>query len=252
MKRVSLIFVFIAILKANIDLSKDIDSEEIPLNVVNISSGKFLNLRLEPFFGSKVIYKIPYDARNLVTYDRDVVYKIDKNRWVEVKVWFSEGFYIGWVKGRYLEISKRYKSICGDGVVVIYPDYLFSDRERDGSIKIYYEDTDVCGGTDIFDIQIKLYYSLLDLFTDNNFKSIYNDVAQYGWFKRGNRFAKSINIDGRRGYMRVSNSGNCKFRNYFFKINGKVLHIKERFENIGKSKRRRDILKYIIKNLRVL
>ncbi len=48
------------------------------------------------------------------------------------------------------------------------------------------------------------------------------------------------------------NSGNCKFRNYFFKINGKVLHIKERFENIGKSKRRRDILKYIIKNLRVL
>lgn len=85
MKRVSLIFVFIAILKANIDLSKDIDSEEIPLNVVNISSGKFLNLRLEPFFGSKVIYKIPYDARNLVTYDRDVVYKIDKNRWLRLK-----------------------------------------------------------------------------------------------------------------------------------------------------------------------
>jgi len=27
--------------------------------------------------------------------------------------------------------------------IVIYPDYLFSDRERDGSIKIYYEDTDV-------------------------------------------------------------------------------------------------------------
>ncbi len=101
-------------------------------------------------------------------------------------MWFSEGFYIGWVKGRYLEISKRYKSICGDGVVVIYPDYLFSDRERDGSIKIYYEDTDVCGGTDIFDIQIKLYYSLLDLFTDNNFKSIYMMLAPI-WlgFKRG-------------------------------------------------------------------
>jgi len=86
----------------------------------------------------------------------------------------------------------------------------------------------VCGGTRNREIQIKLYYSLLDLFTDNNFKSIYSDVAQYGWFKRGNRFAKSINIDGRRGYMRVSNSGNCKFRNYFFKIKWKKCYHNKR------------------------
>ncbi len=103
MKIVSIIFIFITLLKADMDISKTVNSEEIPLNVVNLSSGKLLNLRLEPLFRSKVIYHIPYDARNLVTYDRDVAKKIARDSWVEVKLWFNEGFYIGWVKGRYLD-----------------------------------------------------------------------------------------------------------------------------------------------------
>jgi len=53
-------------LKANIDLSKDINVKRYH-KCVNISSGKFLNLRLEPFLGVKLYLKFPYDARNLVT-----------------------------------------------------------------------------------------------------------------------------------------------------------------------------------------
>jgi len=149
-------------------------------------------------------------------------------------------------------VSKRYKSICGDGLVVIYPDYLFSDIDRDGSINIYSEEVNGCGEADIFDIKIKLYYSLLDLFTDNSFKSVYSDVAQYGWFKRGNRFAKSIDIAGKKGYMRVSYDGECRFKNYFFRVNGKILFIKERFEDRKESRERMELLKYIIQNIRVL
>ncbi len=43
-----------------------------------------------------------------------------------------------------------------------------------------------------------------------------------------------------------------KFKNYFFRVNGKILFIKERFEDRKESRERMELLKYIIQNIRVL
>jgi len=252
MKRILLIFIFTIFLKATINPLKYLDSNMIPLQVVNISSNEVLNLRLEPFYRSKIIHYIPHNAKNLITYDRDIVSKIENNSWVEVKVWFEDGFYLGWVRGKYLRVLIEKRAISAKDLVVIYPKFLFAEIDKKDFIHIYLDEMKECGDGESLNLKLKVYYSLRDVFSDNNFNVNYKDIARFGWFRKNNIFAKSVKIYGLNGYMSRHFQGGCIIRDYFFKIDGKILFIQDKSTDRDISKDKSGILEFIIKNLKVL
>jgi hypothetical protein len=253
MKQILLIFIFITLVKADIDFSNYLDSDEIPLKVINVSSDEVLNLRLEPFYSSKIIYYIPHDAKNIITYDRDILSKMAKNGWVEIKVWFEDGFYLGWVRGKYLQVQRENRAISNRNLVIIYPKFLTAELTKDNFIHIYLDDMQECGDKNSINIKLRVYYSLPDVFSDNDFNVTYGDVARYGWFKKSNSFADKINLYGLSGYMsRRYSSNGCIITDYFFKVDGKVLFIESLSKDKEVSKNKSEILKAIIKNLKVL
>jgi len=252
MKRILLIFIFIFLAKADIDPSLYLDSDEIALEVVNVADDEVLNLRLEPFYSSKIIYYIPHDAKNLITYDKNILSKIKSNKWVEVKVWFEDGFYLGWVRGKFLRVQRVSRAIYTEDLVVIYPKFLYAELTKDNYIHIYTEDMLECGDRDSISLRLKVYYSLFDVFSENDFNISYRDVARYGWFIKDNSFVEKIDFYGLDGYMSKDYNGECIVTNYFFKVDGKVLFIKDFSKDSAISKKKRGILEYIIKNLRVL
>ena len=279
MKKTLLITLLTISLYARIDFSKHIDpqKEDIALSVTNVDKNDVLNLRLEPSLKSKIVYHIPYDAKNLTTYDKDILQKIGKNLWVPIRISFIDGYINGWVKGRYIKIYEKYSAIDTDDLLVIYPSFLTANITKDGWIEIldtidleYYSGCDERSNPKLldefnrFNLKLKVYYSLWDVFVDENFYN-YKDVTKRGWFKpNSNHFVEPVNLFGLRGYKKTIGAEGCGVVTYFFKINGKILVIKEPFDENPpiikdnkklptnlKIKDRKEIIKYIIENIRV-
>jgi hypothetical protein len=268
-------------LNAKINFAKHIDiTGDIALGVKNVASHDYLNLREKPSSKSKSLYKIPYDAKNLTTNDRDILKKIGKNIWVPVRLSFNEGFYNGWVKAKYLKLYEAYSASVADGLVVVYPNFLDASKTKDGWIhitdKIDFEHYSGCDDRDEpelldeltrFNIKIKVYYSLLDAFYDDKFNDlvVYDSVTTRGWFAKNTKgFVKKVNLYGLRGYKNVMGAEGCGVNRYYFKINSKILVIVEPFDinpPIVKDKKslpknikfddKNEIMRYIIRNLRV-
>ncbi len=282
MKKIITLIILTTILSAKIDFKKHIeldDNQNIELAVTRVPKSHLLNLRLEPSYRSKIIYKIPYDAKNLTTHDRDILKKLSKNRWIEVKVNFKEGFYNGWVRTKYVKLYEHYGAITAKDLVIIYPLFLKAKKIKDNWIEIYnkigFEHYSGCEERDNptllyefyrFDIKLKVYNSLRDFFSEdiNYDNSIYRKVSIGGWFKRNNKRFERVKFYGLRGYRDTIGAEGCGVNIYFFKIRGKILVIKEPFDEnppIDKDGNRvlknlkfsdRDkIMRYIIKNLRV-
>lgn len=283
MKKIVVLFIFTLFLNAKIDFRKHIDienHEDILLSVTHVPKRDVLHLRLEPSYKSKIIYGIPYDAKNLITYDKNIVKKLGKNVWVAVRLNFGDGFYDGWVKARYVKLYEKYQAIVAKDLVVAYPTFLKANRDNDGWIHIYnsigFEHYSGCDERDNptlldefsrFDIKLKVYYSLVNVFKEDKIYDIdtYRRVAKGGWFKRKTKgFVKNIKLYGLRGYKNSIGVEGCGVNRYYFKIKGKILVIKEPFDNtppITKNRKplpkklkfddKNRIMKYIIKNLQV-
>jgi len=281
MKNILLLLLITVSLNAKIDFSKHIDGVgDIALCVTNVASNDYLNLREKPTSQSKSLYHIPYDAKNLTTNDRDILKKIGKNLWVSVRLGFSEGFYNGWVKAKYLKLYEEYEASVTEDLVVIYPSFLNAVKHKDGWLhitdKIDFEHYSGCDERDEpilldeitrFDIRLKVYYSLLDAFYDDksNDLTVYDSVTTRGWFAKDTRgFVKKVNLYGLRGYKNVIGAEGCGVNRYYFKINGKVLVIVEPFDMnppIVKDNKslpqdiafddKVEIMRYIIRHLRV-
>ncbi len=253
MKRLFIIYIFINIVKGDIDISKYIgSSDEIPLKVINIPLKGVLNLRAEPSPKGKIIYHIPYNAKNLITYSKDILDRIKNDKWVEVKVIFDDGFYLGWVKGRYIDIRREKKAVANKNLVVIYPSFLLAKVDREDFIHIYSDDMLDCGDREQISLELKVYLSLRDVFINDNFHIAYSDIVRRGWFKNGNSFGERIDLYGMRGYMSKFYLRDCIVTVYFFNIDGKILIIKDISKDRDSSKTKEDILKFIVKNLIVL
>ncbi len=284
MKKIIIYIILTTLISAKIDFKKHIEldnnkNSDIQLAVTRVPKSDVLNLRLEPSYKSKIIYKIPYDAKNLTTYDREILKKLGKNRWVSVRVNFNGGFYSGWVKAKYIKLYKHYRAISAKDLVVIYPIFLKAKKIKDDWIEIYnrvgFEHYSGCDERDNptllyefsrFDIKLKVYYSLRDFFSEdiNYDSSIYRKVVIGGWFKRNNKRFKRVKFYGLRGYRDIIGAEGCGVNIYFFRIKGKILVIKEPFDKnppIDKDGNRvlkkldfddkDEIMRYIIKNLRV-
>jgi hypothetical protein len=278
MKKFFLILTIVVSLDANIDFSKYINPQEgdIALSVKGVKSNDVLNLRLKPSSKSKIIYKIPYDAKNLTTYDKDIIKKLGTTKWVPVKISFIEGYFNGWVKGKFLKLYEKYSAISSDDLLVIYPSFLVAKKSENNWIKIldtiefeHYSRCDERSNPKLldefnrFDLRLKVYYSLLDAFVDNNFDN-YKEITKNGWFKGENEIFKKINYFGLKGYVNRIGVEGCGINSYIFKINGKILVIQEPFNKnlpIVKNQKelpknlelpdKKEIIKYIIKNLRL-
>ncbi|NEW60418.1 hypothetical protein GSY74_03910, partial [Sulfurovum sp. bin170] len=126
MKNILLLLLIAVSLNAKIDFSKHIDEgvADVSLSVTNVASNDFLNLRERPSSKSKSLYHIPYDAKNLITHDRDIFKKIGKNIWVSVRLGFAEGFYNGWVKAKYLKLYEKFDASVAQDLLVVYPEFL--------------------------------------------------------------------------------------------------------------------------------
>jgi hypothetical protein len=281
MKNILLLLVIVISLNAKIDFSKHLDTVgDIALSVTNVDSNDYLNLREKPSSKSKSLYHIPYDAKNLITNDRDIMKKIGKNIWVSVRLGFGEGFYNGWVKAKYLKLYESYRASVADDLVVVYPEFLNASKHKDGWLhitdKIDFEHYSGCDERDEpklldeltrFDIRLKVYYSLLDAFYDDksNDLTVYDSVTTRGWFAEDTKgFVDRVNLYGLRGYKNVMGVEGCGINRYYFKINGKILVIVEPFDMnppIVKDKKslpkdiefddKVEIMRYIIRNLRV-
>jgi hypothetical protein len=282
-KNILLLLLISVSLHAKIDFSKHIDGRnivDISLSVTNVEDHDYLNLRERPSSNSKSLYHIPFDAKNLITNDRDILKKIGKNIWVSVRLDFGEGIYYGWVKAKYLKLYEKFKAFTLEDLVVSYPQFLDAEKTKDGWIHISdsidFEHYSACDERDEpklldelsrFDIKLKVYYSLLDAFYDDksNDLSIYNRITTRGWFKENTKiFVHRVNLHGLRGYRNSVGSSGCGMNTYYFKIDGKILVIKEPFNlnsPIVKGKKslpkdfklddKVEIMRYIIKNLRV-
>jgi len=250
---------------------------DIPLSVTNVANNDVLNLRAKPSSRSKIIYQIPHYAKNLTTYDKNIFKKIGTNRWVPVKLKFNEGYFDGWVKGKYIKLYERYKAITSQDLVIFYPEFIKASKTKDGWIRlmesIEFEHYNGCDMRDKpklsynfvrFDLQFKVFYSLYDFFVEENLDN-YEDVTQWGWFKsKTNGFVEPVLFSGMEGFRIIIGAEGCGIKTYFFKINGKILVIKEPFDDnpIIKGNRaipknlkwddKNEIKRYIIKNLRVL
>jgi hypothetical protein len=282
MKKIFILLIFTVYIDAKIDFKKhiDVENQDIALAINHVSKKNALNLRLEPSYKSRVIYGIPHDAKNLITYDKEIINKLGKNIWVAVRLKFKEGFYNGWVKAKYLKIYEKFNAIVAKDLVVIYPTFLNASKIDDGWIHIYnrvgFEHYSGCDTGDNpklldefsrFDIKLKVYYTLIDAFNDDKNYDIdtYRRVTRVGWFKRYTKgFVKRVNLYGLRGYKNITGVNGCGTNRYYFKIKGKILVIKEPFDKnppITKNDKplpkdlkfddKRDIMRYIIKNLRV-
>jgi hypothetical protein len=284
MKKIFILFTLTILLNAKIDFKKHIDTiaqnDKIPLAVTNVSKRDVLHLRLEPSYKSKIIYHIPYDAKNLTTYDKDIVTKLGKNIWVAVQLRFIGGFYNGWVKARYIKLYEKYQAIVEKDLVVIYPFFLKAEVKSENWIHLYnnigFEHYNSCDEREMpklldefsrFDMRLKVYYSLVDVFIEDKNYDIetYKKVAKAGWFRPNVKwFAKKINLYGLRGYKNIIGAEGCGVNIYFFRIKGKILVIKEPFnsnppkpkegkqppKNLKFSDKNR-IMHFIIKNLRI-
>jgi len=284
MKSIFFILFLTILLNAKIDFSKHVvngEFKDIQLSVTNVVRNDVLHLRAEASSKSKIIYRIPYDAKNLITYDKNIVKKIGTDRWVSVRLNFFEGFYDGWVKAKYIKLYEKYSAFTAGDLAVFYPDFLKAKKTSSGwidiSSRVDFEHYSVCSDKEglklqdefiRFDIKLKLYYSLLDVFTKEKFYDIdtYENITQHGWFKdKTNGFVKKINFYGLEGYKNSIGSEGCGVNTYYFKIKGKVLVIREPFDNtlpIVKDKKKlpdnlkfeekEQIMRYIIDNLKVL
>ncbi|NOZ91615.1 MAG: hypothetical protein GXO60_10075 [Epsilonproteobacteria bacterium] len=279
MKNILLIALLTISIYARIDFSKHLNpqKEDITLSVTHINRNDVLNLRLEPSLKSKVIYHIPYDAKNLTTYDKDILEKVGKNIWVPIRISFIDGYIDGWVKGKYIKIYEKYSAINTDDLLVIYPSFLTANITKDGWIELletiefeHYSGCDTRANPKLldelnrFNLKLKVYNSLRDVFVDENFYN-YKDVTKRGWFKHNNNhFVKHVNLFGVKGYKKTIGAEGCGIVTYFFKINGKIVVIKEPFDNNPpiikdnkklpnnlKIKDRKEIIRYIIENIRV-
>ena len=282
MKKIITLIILTTILSAKIDFKKHIeldDNQNIELAVTRVPKSHLLNLRLEPSYRSRIIYKIPYYAKNLTTHDRDILKKLAKNRWIEVKVNFKEGFYNGWVRAKYIKLYEHYGAITSKDLALFHPLFLKAKKIKDDWIEIYnkigFEHYSGCDERDNppllyefyrFDIKLKVYNSLRDFFSEdiNYDNSIYKKVSIGGWFKRNNKRFERVKFYGLRGYRDTIGAEGCGVNIYIFRIKGKILVIKEPFDEnppIDKDGNRvlknlkfsdRDkIMRYIIKNLRV-
>jgi len=281
MKNILLLLFIVVSLQAKIDFSKHIDGvADVSLSVTNVASNDFLNLRESPSSKSKSLYHIPYDAKNLITNDRDILKKIGKNVWVSVRLGFAEGFYNGWVKAKYLKLYEKFNISVAQDLAVVYPEFLNAQKTKDGWIQITdkmdFEHYSGCDESDEpqlldeltrFDIRLKVYNSLLDAFYDDklNDLTVYDRVTIRGWFREDSKgFVKRVNLYGLRGYRNTIGAEGCGVNRYYFKINGKILVIVEPFDMnppIIKDNKslpqgikfddKGEIMRYIIKNLRV-
>lgn len=279
MKNIILMVLISLLLNAKIDFSKHLNPQEadIPLSVTNVADNDVLNLRAKQSTKSKIVYHIPYDAKNLTTYDKNIFKKIGTNRWVPIRIRFNEGYFNGWVKGKYLKIYEIYKAIVAQDLVIVYPDFITATKTKNGWIRlmqsIEFEHYSGCDERDNpqllddfirFDLKFKVFYSLYDFFVEEHLDN-YKDVTQWGWFKsNSNKFVEPIVFSGLAGFKNMIGVESCGINTYFFKIKGKILVIKEPFDNnppITKDNKplpknlkwndKKEITRYIIKNLRV-
>jgi len=279
MRNIVLIVFMSLLLNAKIDFSKHLNPHkvDIPLSVTNVANNDVLNLRAKPSSRSKIVYKIPHDAKNLTTYDKNIFKKIGTNRWVPIKLKFNEGYFDGWVKGKYIKLYERYRAIVEQDLVIFYPEFIKASKTKDGWIRLmesigfeHYSGCDMRDKPKLrynfvrFDLQFKVFYSLYDFFIEEHLDN-YKDVTQWGWFKSNTHgFVEPVIFSGLEGFRRVIGAEGCGIKTYFFKINGKILVIKEPFDDnpIIKGNRtipknlkwddKNEIKRYIIKNLRVL
>ncbi|MCK4441972.1 MAG: SH3 domain-containing protein [Sulfurovaceae bacterium] len=279
MKNIFLMVIIPLLLDAKIDFSKHLNpqKDDIPLSVTNVKKNDVLNLRETPSLKSKILYHIPYDAKNINTYDKNIFKKIGTNRWVPIQLKFKEGYFDGWVKGKYVKLYEKYSAIISQDLVIIYPKFLTASKTKDGWIRLMesvgFEHYSGCDERDHpkildefnrFDLKFKVFYSLYDFFMEENLDN-YKDVTQWGWFKsNSNGFVKPIVFSGLQGFKNMIGAEGCGINTYFFKINGKILVIKEPFDDnppITKDNKpipknlkwndKKEITRYIIKNLRV-
>jgi len=255
------------LLYAKIDFSKYIDfqQKDIRLSVTNVNRDDVLNLREKPSVKSKIIYHIPYDAKNIITYDKDILKKIKKNLWTPIEIRFSEGYFTGWVKGKYLKIYEKYSAINSDDLLIIYPSFLEATKKNEWirlTDTIDFEHYSSCNEKlldelRLFDLSFKVYYSLWDAFEEVSINN-YKEITKNGWFKNRIKNFKKVNYYGLRGFKKVIGNKECGINIYFFKIKGKVLVIKEPFDlntpilkKRKKINNKKNIINYVIHNLRV-
>jgi hypothetical protein len=283
MKKLFLMMILPLLLCAGIDFSKHIDDEvaDISLEVTNLAHDDVLNLRAEPSAKGKIVYRIPNGAKNLITHDREIVKKIGKNQWIAVRLGFGEGFYNGWVNAKYVKLYNKYNPLCTEDLVVVYPDFLEAIKTKDGWIEIFdsidFEHYSGCDERDNpklldelsrFNIKLKVYYSLLDVFADDKLYDMdtYEELTTRDWFKKDTKgFVEEVDFYGLKGYKNSIGAEGCGINRYYFKIDGKILVIREPFDfnpPLLKGKERSlpnnikfhdkdEIMQYIIRNLRL-
>ena len=267
-------------LQAGIDFSKHIVKDNTILEVTNVKANDFLNLREDPTVKGKKLYKIPYDAKNLMSFDKEIVEKLGRNIWIPIRLGFSEGFVNGWVKAKYVKLYQKFEALVQGDLLVIFPHFI-EGKTKGGWIflndSIEMEHYSGCDERDNpkllidwsrFDIRLKVHYTLQDVFdAEEIFETVeYDDVTTFGWFNEDTKTfnIKKVNRYGLDGYRYSVGVEGCGINYYFFKINGKVLTIREPFNHqLPRLKENQklpkdwkyddkdEIMQYIIKHLRV-
>ncbi len=235
---------------AQIDFSKHlIVNGETLFEVTNIASDDALNVREEPRYKSAKIYQLPYKSQNIISYDKEIIEKLGKNKWVAVRIGVSEGYINGYVNAKYLKFAEVYDTVESKSISVEIPYFLNYEVDQDDWIKLYhsisfnhYSGCDERDNPELlydlidFEIRLKAFDGLKEallatIINNQENLSNYYDVFT-GWFHNDPKvLMEKVNYYGFSGYKYSIGAEGCGENSYFFKLKNKILVIKEPFND---------------------
>ena len=233
-----------------IDYSHFITPQEgVSLQVTDVASDDVLNLRTAPRSDAPILYRIPADADNVISYAPDIAQLVGKNYWVAVRLGMPDGYINGYVYARYLRYSRKTRTVKTSTVSARIPYFLESEGLASGWLRLYksisanhYSGCDMRDQPELkyqlsqFDIQLKSYDSLRTALLETAPYEKSKVLAYYdpatNWFQNtDNSYFEARSDFSWMGFRQTIGAEGCGIHTYYFRRNGKILVMKLPFDD---------------------
>lgn len=226
------------------------NQQDIPLEVTGVASNDHLNLREQAKLDSKVIYKIPANAQNLISFDSAITKKVGQNLWVPIRLGFDEGYMNGYVKAKYIRLLEDYETLHYGKHTINKPYFLEHELTKQSLNLVnqvafnHYSGCDMRDNPQILTIW-ENYKLSLQSFTDHRamllqlFDYDRDNILNYhdpvnNWFPNQQKTAQyfePITINAQQGYKYTMGAEGCGINYYFFKKGHTIWLATETFDH---------------------
>ena len=233
-----------------IDFSHFVTPQEgVLLAVVNVADDDVLNIRVAPNANAPILYRIPHNADDVITYESNVSDLIGQRAWISVRIGVPDGYINGYAYARYLDYSRNLIAINNGNISARIPYFLESENLASDWMKFYKtESANHYSGCDmrdqpelkhqlsLFEMQLKSYDSLSTALLENSYYDKEKALSYYdqenNWFHNmdNSTFEKRDDFSWS-GYRQTIGAEGCGIHTYYYQRNQKILVMKLPFDN---------------------